>query len=99
MAAAQASIGSDLSDGGTTSSTSHRSVVSTARDSHNGNGTYDTATVHATSYGGGKELSAAKDKTDAAKYGNVNSFHVCGTKYIGWFPPIPRTECGVEIYV
>ncbi|MEU8920116.1 hypothetical protein AB0D10_04150 [Kitasatospora sp. NPDC048545] len=73
--------------------------MSTARDSHNGNGTYDTATVHATSYGGGKELSAAKDKTDAAKYGNVNSFHVCGTKYIGWFPPIPRTECGVEIYV
>lgn len=69
---------------------------------YTGDGTYYTGSVRVTdSFGHDRgELRADRGKSNAAKYLEVRSIRICGTKYLGWVPPRPWwTDCTNEIYV
>ncbi|MER7767488.1 hypothetical protein [Kitasatospora sp. NPDC096140] len=71
---------------------------------YTGGGTYYTGTVHLKS-NFDKDLGdvkADRGKANATKYYvQVGSIKICGTKYLGWTPPLSPwwTDCTTEIHV
>ncbi|MFI8455983.1 hypothetical protein [Kitasatospora sp. NPDC085464] len=70
---------------------------------YTGSGTYTTGSVHVTdNFGNNRgEQKADRGKANATKYQVVGSIKICGTKWLGWTPPLSPwwTDCTTEIHV